>query len=179
MDTTQGRVHVLKEAWRRTEQFVLGLCIIGITLAILANVFAREVVGKTLAFTQEIGSLLLIIITFGGLSYAAELRRHINLSAVHDLLPVRTRRRLTRVINAVTAVLMLGVTYIGGRYVVQIYSSGDVTSVLEIPMYLPLLVLPVGFFLTALRYLSALKAGGQEAVAAAPEESSESARAQE
>src|SRR5699024_12875097 len=108
----------------------------------------------------------------------AELRRHINLSAVHDLLPVRTRRRLTRVINAVTAALMLGVTYIGVRYVRHIYSSGDVTSVLEIPMYLPLLVLPVGFFLPALRYLSALRAGGQEA-AAAPEESAESALAQE
>lgn len=150
-----ARAQRLTRFWIRAERFALGFCMIAISLLIVGNVFSRQFFGSTWAFTQEIGGLLLILITFGGLSYAAELRRHINMSAVHDILPPKVQFILTRVIRAVTAVLMFVMAYISFRYAIQIYHSGDVTSVLQIPMFIPLMVIPLSFFLTGVRYITA------------------------
>lgn len=154
MNTAPTRLQRLTGYWRQAERFVLGFSMIAISVLVVGNVFSRQFFGNTWAFTQELGGLLLIIITFGGLSYAAELRRHINMSAVHDMLPDRAQAILTGVIEIVTAVLMFVMSYISLRYVVQIYGSGDVTSVLQIPMFIPLAIIPLVFLLTGVRYLT-------------------------
>lgn len=146
-----GRVAVV-------ERTLLAVSIIVMTGLVVGNVISRNVLGVSWPFTEEIGSLMLILVTFGGLGYAARHRRHIAMSALHDLLPVRRREALERVIAAVSAVTMLVMVYLGGRYVVQIYGSGDSSDVLGLPMFLPLSVIPLGFLLAAVRYVGDLRA---------------------
>lgn len=180
MTHSPARTGRLTTYWRTTERFVLGLSILTMSVLVMGNVVSRQLFGTTWAFTEELGGLLLIVITFGGLSYAAEQRRHISMSALHDLLPPRGQRVLTGLIDLITALLMLGMAYIALRYVVQISESGDASSVLRIPMFLPLAVIPLGFFLTAMRCLSSLFAKGprtaddpsRQPAAAAPTEES-------
>jgi len=148
------RLNRLATYWRSAERFVLGLSIIMMSLLVMGNVVSRQLFGASWGFTEEIGGLLLIIITFGGLSYAAEQRRHISMSAIHDILPPRGQRILARTIDTVTGFLMLGMAYIALRYVVQIFESGDTSNVLRIPMFIVLIIIPLGFLLTAIRYLS-------------------------
>lgn len=138
------------------ERAVLALSIIGMSVLVMGNVISRNVFGVSWAFTEELGSLLLIVITFGGLGYAVRHRRHISMSALHDMLPPRRRAVLGRVIAAVSALILFSMVYIGSRYVLQIAESGDTSNVLGIPLYVPLSVIPLGFFLAAVRYLIVL-----------------------
>lgn len=150
------RFERLATYWKSAERFVLGLSIITMSVLVMGNVVSRQLFNVSWPFTEEIGGLLLIVITFGGLSYAASQRQHISMSAIHDALPPRGQKVLGRTIDLVTALLMLGMAYIALRYVVQIYESGDTSSVLTIPMFIVLIVIPLSFFLTAIRYLSFL-----------------------
>jgi len=150
----------LSAGWRSAERAALGLSMIVMSLLIVGNIASRQLFNTSWAFTEEIGGLLLIVITFGGLSYAAEQRRHINMSAVYDLLSPRGQQALTRAIDLVTALVMLAMAYIALRYVIQIAHSGDSTNVLRIPMFIPLIIVPLGFLLTAIRYASSLLASG-------------------
>lgn len=156
MTRTTLRFDRLAAYWRFAERFVLGLSIIMMSLLVMGNVVSRQLFGASWGFTEEIGGLFLIIITFGGLSYAADQRRHISMSAIYDILPPRGQRILTSTIDAVTGLLMLGMAYIALRYVVQIFESGDASSVLRIPMFIVLIIIPLGFLLTAIRYFSSL-----------------------
>src|SRR5699024_5303981 len=117
---------------------------------------SRNLFGVSWAFTEEIGSLLLIVVTFGGLGYAARHRRHIAMSALYDLLADGGREKLGWVVSAVSAATMLVMAYLGARYAIQIYASGDTSNVLGIPMFLPLSVIPVGFLLAAVRFVTDL-----------------------
>lgn len=156
MTQNHTRIDRLAAYWRSAERAVLGLSIITMSILVIGNVASRHFFNTSWAFTEELGGLLLIVITFGGLSYAAEQRRHISMSALYDLLSPSGQTILARIINLVTALLMLGMAYIALRYVVQISESGDASSVLRIPMFIPLAVIPLGFFLTAMRYLFSL-----------------------
>lgn len=156
MTHTHTRIDRLAACWKSAEKTILGLSIITMSLLVIGNVASRHLFNASWAFTEEIGGLLLIVITFGGLSYAAEQRRHISMSAMYDLLSPRGQSILARIIDLVTALLMLGMAYIALRYVVQISESGDASSVLQIPMFIPLVIIPLGFFLTSMRYLWSL-----------------------
>ncbi len=138
------------------ERTLLGLSIIVMSVLVVGNVISRNLFGVSWAFTEEIGSLLLIVVTFGGLGYAARHRRHIAMSALYDLLADGGREKLGWVVSAVSAATMLVMAYLGARYAIQIYASGDTSNVLGIPMFLPLSVIPVGFLLAAVRFVTDL-----------------------
>lgn len=147
---------VRRGIWETAEHAVLAAAILIMSLLVMGNVVSRNVFGRSWAFTEELGSLLLVVITFGGLSYAVHHGRHISMSVLHDLLPSPRQRLLSRVIAVLSALVMLVMAYISLRYVVQIAQSGDASNVLGIPMAIPLSVIPLGFLLAGVRYLLTL-----------------------
>jgi C4-dicarboxylate transporter, DctQ subunit len=44
------------------------------------------------SFSEELNSILIILITFAGISYAARHGRHIRMSAIYDALPPKGRK---------------------------------------------------------------------------------------
>lgn len=152
-----------------TERTVLALSIIVMSVLVMGNVVSRNIFNVSWAFTEELGSLLLIVITFGGLGYAVRHRRHISMSALHDLLSPGRRAVLTKVIAVISALILLIMAYIALRYVLQIAESGDTSSVLGVPMYLPLSIIPLGFLLAAVRYLAYLRSPRGQRESAEPE----------
>lgn len=138
------------------ERTVLALSILAMSVLVMGNVVSRNLFGASWAFTEELGSLLLIVITFGGLGYAVRHGRHISMTALYDLLPPRRRAVLRRVTAVVSSLILLIMAYVAQRYVLQIAESGDASNVLGIPMYVPLSIIPLGFLLAAVHYLASL-----------------------
>src|SRR5699024_2301254 len=99
------------------ERAVLGLSVIVMSVLGMGNVVSRNVFGVSWAFTEELGGILLIVITFGGLGYAVRHRRHIAMSALHDVLVPRRRAALERLIASTSAVVLLIMAYVALRYV--------------------------------------------------------------
>lgn len=137
-------------AW--VEAFALAVGILGMTLVSVANVFMRNVLGESLTFADEINQMLIILVTFLGVGYAARAGRHIRMTAIYDQFPATVRRIMMTVIAFTTSALLAMLTGYSLDYVMHVHDSNSVTPSLQIPLYLIYTVVPVGLALGALQY---------------------------
>lgn len=147
-----GFLGVLDLGIARLESFMLAAGVLLMAANTVANVIGR-VFFESLYFSEELNRILIILITFAGISYAARHGRHIRMSAIYDTLPPRPRKALTIVIALVTAVFMLGLAWYSLQFLLTTMSRGRVLPALQIPVWITLLWVPLGFLLTGIQYL--------------------------
>lgn len=150
--STSSRVFA---AIQRVEEVFLAGGILVIATLTIGNVFARTLTGRSLAFAEEISQFAMIFVTFIGASYAASKGRHIRMSAIYDNLSQRWQKATMLVITAITAVLMLVLTYYAVRYALTVRALGTVSPVLQVPLWLIYLAAPIGLALAAVQYAMA------------------------
>ena len=68
------------------EAFLLVVSVLLMATNNIANVIGRVVFQESLFFTEELNSILIVLITFAGSSYASRHARHIKMTALFDLL---------------------------------------------------------------------------------------------
>ena len=142
----------------RLESVMLAAGVLLMALNTVANVIGRFLLQHSLFFTEELNRILIILITFAGISYAARQGRHIRMSAIYDALPPGARKPLMVLIATVTAVAMFALCYFSVGYITKVANSGRVLPALQIPVFWIFLWVPVGFFMTGLQYaLTAIK----------------------
>ena len=135
------------------ESWALSLGIMLMALVSIANVIARDVFGRSLTFAEEVDQILIVMVTFIGVGYAARLGRHIRMTALYDQLPALWQRWLMVVVNLSTGALLWVLAWYGGDYVLQTQSIGSVTPALKIPLWLVYASAPVGLALGGLQFL--------------------------
>jgi TRAP-type C4-dicarboxylate transport system permease small subunit len=136
----------------RIEAIMLAVGVLLMALNTIANVIGRFLLGESLFFTEELNRILIILITFAGISYAARQGRHIRMSAIFDTFPPPARKAMMVVIAAVTAVFMFGLCWYSIGYIDSQMSRGRVLPALQIPVWWTLVWVPVGFFMTGVQY---------------------------
>lgn len=142
----------------KIESVILALGVLLMAVNTVANVIGRFVFGSSIFFSGEINRILIIMITFAGIGYAARHGRHIRMSAIYDAMPPKMRRILMIIIAITTAVFMFGLAWYSFQYILTQYGRGRVLPSLQIPVWIILVWVPVGFFMTGLQYaLTAVK----------------------
>lgn len=142
----------------RLESILLATGVLLMALNTISNVIGRFVFQSSIFFSEELNRVLVILITFAGISYAARHGRHIRMSAIYDALPSSARKPLMIGITLITAVFMLGLAWYSTQYIMTLYGRGRVLPSLQIPVWLIYVWAPVGFFMTGLQYiLTAIK----------------------
>ncbi|MCC5857556.1 MAG: TRAP transporter small permease [Ectothiorhodospiraceae bacterium] len=137
--------------------------IVGGSILVMAIVMVTHVLGRTffrigIPGVTEITELLIILITFVGVSYAVRRARHISMSALYDQLRGTARKALLVFICLLTGTLLFYLAWEALGYVQTIHGRGRTSSALNIPLWMIYAVLPVGFFLAGLQYwLTALR----------------------
>lgn len=140
------------------EAFILGAGVLLMALNTVANVVGRFVFQHSFFFTEEVNRILIVMITFAGIGYAARHGRHIRMSALFDVLPAGGRRWLMMLIALVTSLVMFALAFFSIRYIGSVASSGRVLSSLQVPVWWIFLWVPVGLSVTGVQYLlTALK----------------------
>lgn len=152
------RLDRLDRVFEAGERGVLAGGVLAMAAVAIANVFARNVLGASLAFADELSQILLILVTFLGIGYGVRHARHIRMSAVYDQLAGRPRKGLMFAIHVGTAAVLLAFCVYAVRYVAWVHAAGSVTPALRIPWYLIYLWVPVGFALGGIQHaLAALR----------------------
>jgi len=142
----------------RFESFALATGVLLMAVNTIANVVGRFVFQYSIFFTEELNRIIIILITFAGVGYAARHGRHIRMSAIFDSLNVKTRKALMIVISIVTALAMFALCYFSIGYIGKVATSGRVLPALQIPVWWIFIWVPVGFFVTGTQYfLTAVK----------------------
>ncbi|MCT7374446.1 TRAP transporter small permease [Chelativorans salis] len=153
-----GFLGTIDTAISRVESVLLAAGVLLLAANTIANVVGRFVFQQSIFFSEELNRILIILITFAGISYAARHGRHIRMSALYDALPSALRKPLMIVIALITAVFMLGLAWYSAQYIMTLYGRGRVLPSLQIPVWIIYLWAPVGFFMTGLQYiLTAIK----------------------
>ncbi len=151
--TLPGVLGTIDNLIARIEAVMLAVGVLLMAANTVSNVVGRFIFQNSLFFSEELNRILIILITFAGISYAARQGRHIRMSAIYDALPPTARKVLMIVISLVTAVFMLGLCYYSITYILTQAGRGRVLPSLQIPVWITLVWVPVGFFMTGLQYL--------------------------
>lgn len=147
-----GVLGVIDTGISRIEGVILAAGVLLMALNTVANIVGRFVFGESLFFSEEINRILIVMITFAGIGYAARHGRHIRMSALYDALPVEARRYLMIAIAFITSALMLFLTWFSISYIQSVHATGRLLPALSIPVYLMYLWVPIGLLVTAIQY---------------------------
>lgn len=139
----------VSRAIRRIEGAVLAVAMLVMAASTIVNVLARNLTGDSLAATEELNQLLIVVVCFVGLSHAAGEGRHIRMTALSDALPRRARRALVALVCGSTSALLAGFAVLAVRYALGVDRT---TPVLGVPLKLVYAVAPLGLGLGAIQY---------------------------
>ncbi len=137
----------------RFEEFVLSYSVILMAILLIVGVFMRNVMNRSLTFSEEVASALLILVSFFGLGYCARKGRHITMSIVFDMVSNKYKKLFMIVISFVSAIATAYITFLAARYIISVQSLGRVTPALQIPIYMIYSVVPLGFLLATIEYI--------------------------
>lgn len=140
----------------RVEAALLSTSILAMAAVNIANVLARNALGRSFSFAEELSQVLAIAVTFGGVGYVARIDRHIRMSAFHDALPPRPREILWCLIGALTSALLFVLAFHALGYVRDTWATGSVTPALRVPLFAVYALAPAGLALGGLQYALAL-----------------------
>ena len=151
---------------------IAALALLAMCLLITGGVFVRYVFAIPVIWVPEIVGYFMVVLVFLGLGEAMLAGRHIRI----DLLVGRLPRRARDILELLTLTLSTGVAGLfawhGFRTMLRSYEFGrsDAFGLLNTPLYIPQLALPIGLFILTLvlallvyRKLYAVRHPGDEA----------------
>ncbi len=151
--TLPGFLGTLDSLISRVESVMLAVGVLLMAANTVGNVVGRFIFQSSIFFSEELNRILIILITFAGISYAARQGRHIRMSAIYDAMPPRVRKVMMIGISLFTALFMFGLCWYALGYIETQAGRGRVLPALEIPVWWTLLWVPVGLFMTGMQYL--------------------------
>ena len=153
----------MREALRRADRILSGAenVFIGGALAfasglLFVNVVLRYLFREPLPWAEEVSIYLIVWIVFIGGSVAVRTRGHIAIDLLPLMLSPVNRRRLAIAVGVVMLLFFAVFFYYSGAHTLRIRAGGQVMPVLQAPMWLTYLAMPVGSFLMGLRTAQAL-----------------------
>ncbi|KZX60846.1 C4-dicarboxylate ABC transporter permease [Alcanivorax sp. HI0033] len=150
-----GFLGTLDNGIAKVEAIILATGVLLMAINTVANVVGRFLLGESLHFSEEVNRILIVMITFAGLGYAARHGRHIRMSAIYDIFPTNIRRLMMILISFVTSAIMFFLCWYSVSYIYSVYSTGRVLPTLGFPIYLIYLWVPVGLTVTGIQYFMA------------------------
>ncbi len=138
------------------ELVVTGVCLICMVVFIAMQVFCRYVLNSPLSWTEEFARYLMIVMVFIGVSMAIKSNSHMGVSSFVDMLPNKIKYVIEFFGMAVMLVLYAALCYLGLTLMKGIFSSGQVSSVMRVPMWIFYSCFPVGFALSVIREIEVM-----------------------
>lgn len=143
----------------------IALLLFSMSILLFVNVIGRYFLGFSFPWSEELTNYSIIWITFLGSGICVRKKIHVNVDLLFQYItgvPMKVIYILI-LIGSLSFVLFMGVT--GLKLVNGVYSSGQLSTALRIPMYIPYLALPLGGLFMALEFaeliFKELKQGGQ------------------
>ena len=129
------------------------VCFAYMTVAVLAQVFGRYVFNYSISWTEETARYAQIWVVLMGAGIAMRRGLHVAVDALVALLPLRMARVLSLLIAA-GSLWFLGVVVYGSVPLIELGWQFETSPVLQIPMWIIYLSLPLGALYLALELVA-------------------------
>lgn len=136
---------------RKIEEYITSILLLVITFLLFANVVLR-VLGMSLDWVEEFARYGIIWLTFIGGSICIYKGAHIGIDSITALLSEKGKKNLELITIIIALIFTLIFTVKTFKLVSVVFSTGQVSSTLEIPMWIVYGAMPVGGTLMIIRY---------------------------
>jgi len=133
------------------ERAVLTILVTGMVLLAALQILLRNVWHTGLNWAEPLLGMGLLWLTLLGALAAAGLGRHLSIDLAAALLPKRVSTWLTHLISLFSAVICVLLAWAAGRYV-GFQREMDMGEILGIPLWKHFQIIPVAFWLMAIRF---------------------------
>ena len=122
----------------------------GVALA-FANVVARFVFDASLTWAAELTVFFFLWSAFFGAAYCFKKDAHIAVTIVLDIVPTSVAKVFLVISHLITMCFLIVVSYYGYEYLELVIELEERSIDLDIPMWIPYLVIPISFAFAAFR----------------------------
>lgn len=126
--------------------------VMAMAILLIANVIARTFF-TSIYFAEELSELLVILITFAGVSYSVRKAMHIRMGAFLDAMPPKWEKACILFISLISAIVMAIMTYFAWQYLINAMQRGHTSPALRIPKWTFYIIIPAGFGLATVQYI--------------------------
>ncbi len=149
-----------REKARKIEGLLLGWLLLGMALLAFVQVVMRYFFHSGLSWGDEVNRYLGVVLTFVGAALGVEKGSHFSMDVLYRVLPERLQPLLKKLIYLLSALIYAGVAGFGIIQVGRLYHFHSQSPALQLPMYIPYLIIPLGCTLMAWRSLCLIFRGG-------------------
>lgn len=136
----------------KAERTITLLAFAIMTLVIIADVFSRKLTGVGVAGAPRIGVFAMIATAFVSFGLASDARRHLRPKFADGWFPAHWDGFITRIQELLTAAFCLAFAVIAVGVVQETYELGEATRMLRIPVWPMQAIIPLVFFIAAIRH---------------------------
>jgi C4-dicarboxylate transporter DctQ subunit len=122
----------------------------GVALAFY-NVVARYVFDSSLTWASELTIFFFLWSTFFGAAYCFKEDAHISISVLLDKVSAPVAKGLMLLSHTISLVFLVAVSFYGYKYLLLVIELDEMSIDLDIPMWIPYLVIPIAFAFAAYR----------------------------
>lgn len=134
------------------EEFLVGGTILFLAGLLIVHVLGRQFFGMGIPGQVELTQMSMVIITFAGIGYGVRKARHISMSAFYDQLSGTPRKTVLVSISLLTGALMFFLAWHALGYVTSVFNRGRTSSALQIPLWIPYAIAPIGLAMAGIQY---------------------------
>ncbi|MBI2966373.1 MAG: TRAP transporter small permease [Bacteroidetes bacterium] len=134
------------------EKWLAVLFILAIVIIVFAGTLSRYLLDNPIYGADRLATYLMIWLGFFGFQIAVSRLRHIEVEFVKARMKPAIRYLMNIGTSLIAFVFMVILFCLSLRYLLEVKQLGDEDIVLGIPMWLILLIMPLSFGLSALRY---------------------------
>jgi len=124
--------------------------ILGVTLAFV-NVVLRYCFSVSLPWAAELTQYLFIWSALFGAAYGFRQGAHISVTLLIEKFSPTLRKTCLLFANLLSIAYLLGISYYGFQLVLMLMDFGEINVDLQVPLWIPQLVVPIAFLLAAYR----------------------------
>lgn len=138
-----------------------GAALVVMTTIVVVDVLLRTLFNQTLGFVEEITGYLVVVVTFFGVSITFREGAMFRVSFLFEKFSASLKQALGIVYLAITIVFCTTMMWFTSLMVWSSFTRGKIAATeLETPIYLPQLLLPIGFLILLAFAVDRLLQGG-------------------
>ncbi|MDC3423288.1 TRAP transporter small permease [Aquibacillus sp. 3ASR75-11] len=151
-----SKLKTLNKLLNRFEEVTVGIALIVAVTLTFIEVVLRKFFGSSLGFTQELVVYLLIYTGLIGAAIGVREKVHLGVDLAIKQFPVKWQKGFVIITTMLCVLFTTIITILGIQQVINIALFGQVTPEMEIPLYVPLLIVPLAFGLMTIRFIQEL-----------------------
>ncbi|UFT98743.1 TRAP transporter small permease [Radiobacillus kanasensis] len=146
----------LQTILNKFEEITVSIALISAVALSFTEVILRKFFGSSLGFTQELVIYLLIFVGLVGAAMGVRKKVHLGVDVVVKQFSHKWQKTITILSTAACAIFSLLILWLGIQQVQIIKQFGQVTPEMEIPLFIPISIVPIAFALMSIRFIQDL-----------------------